>query len=536
MTEIKKKLKKLAKKILGEDLKISTTVYNPKNSSKALNDYIDSYPDAISSYKKIGRRKDNKEFYPAVKKIEEGYDLLYRDLHKYDKNGVTELIEYSSVRSGTPMRTKAFPMCKEYVIRMLMSKYLYRYPAITDKSLGCQNFINYLVREGFQLEKSEGYDGLGIDNIVFTYSTTHAFNMIVQTICRPEDIVIMTGPNYGLFAVEPEKINARVEILDLSPEDNWYVNPSKLSKKIDDLNKELEDQWKDKLDYMPRVVAFLNMNPHNPLGKVMNSKNIDILQGIGDVCLEKGVFVIDDLIYRDLTFDQEDLAIPLASMTKYFNNTISLFGVSKSYGLAGVRAGVIVAPIPICNGICDIIFSNMDSISLLQTQVIAGAFNGSNRRYRCAKRYFTPIIKEYKYRLDLLQSLVEGIETVKSDKNKKRIKKDIKKYTDNLELQKKLLNGIPDVIIRKDTYPEAGFFAIVDFTKYKGKKDGKKVITNDADFVEYLYKKTKIKCIMGMNMSWPYENEIIARICFSLEIKDLIYNFELIGKALRGLK
>ena len=36
-------------------------------------------------------------------------------------------------------------------------------------------------------------------------------------------------------------------------------------------------------------------------------KNKEILEGIGDVCLEKGVFVIDDLIYRDLTFDREEL-------------------------------------------------------------------------------------------------------------------------------------------------------------------------------------------------------------------------------------
>ena len=271
MTILKNKLKTVAKQLLGENLKISKTTYNPKNSTKALEEYINNYPDSISNYKKIGRRRDRKEFYPAVKKIEDGYNLLYRDLHKYDSNGVTELIEYSSVRSGTPMRTKPFPMCREYAIRMLMSKYLYRYPAISDKSLGCQNFINYLVREGFELEKCDGYDGLGVDNIVFTYSTTHAFNMIIQTLCKPEDVVIMTGPNYGLFAVEPEKIDARVEILDLSPEDNWYVNPQKLDKKIDDIKaldifdyecnkikRVMDEVYIDSLVTKDKIVGFRN--------------------------------------------------------------------------------------------------------------------------------------------------------------------------------------------------------------------------------------------------------------------------------------
>ena len=420
---------------------------------------------------------------------------------------------------------------------MLFSKYLYRYPAITDVSLGAENVVDYLVKEGYQLQKSSGYDGLGVENIVFTYSTTHAFNMILNTICRPEDIVIMTGPNYGLFAVEPEKINARVEILDLFKEDNWFVNPKKLEKRIDELNSQLAMEFKDKLNYKPKVVAFLNMNPHNPLGKVMNSKNIDILKGIGDVCLDKGVFVIDDLIYRDLTYDQNDLAVPLATMPKYFNNTISLFGVSKAYGLAGIRAGVIVAPVPIRNGLCDVIFSTMDSISMLQTQAIAGAFNASNRRYRCAKKYFKKVINGYKYRLNLLEVLIDGIDIIKDNKIKSQIIKDIKKYSNNdSEKTKKLLNGIEDVVLRKDTYPESGFFAIVDFSKLKGKKHKNLVILDDASFVEYLYSVTKIKCIMGLNMSWPNENEIIARISFSLDIKDLIYNFDLIGDAVRNLR
>lgn len=42
-----------------------------------------------------------------------------------------------------------------------------------------------------------------------------------------------------------------------------YVNPQKLSNRIDEINKQLEVKYKDKLDYTPKVVAFLNENPHN---------------------------------------------------------------------------------------------------------------------------------------------------------------------------------------------------------------------------------------------------------------------------------
>lgn len=526
------KLKKLLKRSLGEDIKIINTTFNKKNFSKSLNEFVKNNPNLILQYSQFGKRKDKKEFYPAIKKIENGFYLLYKDLPKYDEKKYIPLEEIYTVRTGNPMNTKPFPMAKEYILRIAFSKYLFRYPSIEGHVIARSHFVNYLLREGFQRNSQPGYDGLGIENIIFSCSTTHAFNMILNTILRDEDVILMTGPNYGLFAVEPERLNGKVEILELKDEDNFYVNPMDLEKRIDEINKNLKEKFKGKLDYVPKVVAFLNMNPHNPLGKVMNKNNIEILKGIGDVCLKKGVFVIDDLIYRDLTFDQDNLATPMASFPKYFNNTITLFGLSKSYGLAGIRAGAIVAPIPICNGIREKIFTTMDSLPVFQVQALAGAYNGTNRRYRMAKKYFTPIIKEYKYRYEFLNALINGISYIKDEKTKKKIIKDIKKYEKDKKMQSILFKGIDKVKIRKNTYPESGFFAIIDFTDTKGYKYDGSLIKNETDLIKYLYKKSKFKCIMGQNMSWPYENEIIARFNFAIEKKDLINNIKMLHKAL----
>ena len=351
------KIKQIAKKMLNEDVDVINSSYDTNNFSKSLKQFTDDNPSLLEEYSQFGKRKDGKEFYPEIKKIEKGFYLLNKDLHVYDHPGFVLPNEIHTVRTGSPMRTKPFPMAREYIIKMLMGKYLYQYPNIGGHVIARAHFVNYLIKEGFKKDKTENYDGLGVENVVFSCSTTHAFNMILSTIMKDEDVVIVTGPNYGLFAVDPERMNGRVEVLDLEEEDNFYVNPIKLAQKIDTINERLKQDFKDKLNYTPRVVAFLNMNPHNPLGKVMNKKNVEILKGIGDVCLEKGVFVIDDLIYRDLTYDQEDLALPLATMPKYFNNTITLLGLSKAYGLAGIRAGAIVAPIPICKGNEEKIFS-----------------------------------------------------------------------------------------------------------------------------------------------------------------------------------
>ena len=215
-------------------------------------------------------------------------------------------------------------------------------------------------------------------------------------------------------------------------EDDFYINPKLLGERIDEINETLKKEFANE-SYIPRVVAFLNMNPHNPLGKVLNSKKMDILEQLGDICLEKGVFVIDDLIYRDIGFDQDDKAFFLASIPKYFNNTITLIGLSKSYGLAQVRAGAIIAPIPIINDITAQISHEVDALSYIQSAALAGAFNGTTRRYKKADKYFKGLIKEYKYHLSLIEALIYGINYKNCEQNRNEIMKDIKKYTTDEE-------------------------------------------------------------------------------------------------------
>lgn len=96
--------------------------------------------------------------------------------------------------------------------------------------------------------------------------------MIVSIISKPGDVVLVTGPNYGLFTIRAERAGAEVEILPLSKEDNWLPNPLKLAEKIDEINDSLQKVYHRRKGYIPRVVAFVNANPNNPTGKVMGPK------------------------------------------------------------------------------------------------------------------------------------------------------------------------------------------------------------------------------------------------------------------------
>ena len=308
-------LKEKIKKILHIGMKIKEVEYDESKYPKSLKDLLKYKPELSEGHIVMQKRPDGKEFYPAVKKIMDGWDLLNVELEKYGDEKVPEMVEYDCLDSGSPMKYRPFYGCTFPLRNFALDRHVYEYPATTGARDARIDFIEYLYREGFSRDKKDGYEGLSLQNVAFTCSTTHAFNMILDVIARPNDIILITGPNYGIFTLCPERRNLRVEIINLEEEDNFLINPSKLAKKIDELNNELKEKYKhSNLGYTPKVAAYLNLNPHNPIGNVMSKKDIKLIEDMAQVCLDRGTFIIDDLIYRDLCFDSENKAFPIAKL------------------------------------------------------------------------------------------------------------------------------------------------------------------------------------------------------------------------------
>ncbi len=479
----------------------------------------------------LGKNRVTGEFSPEVAKINDAFGLYGNELYALENDRIRNRSS-RSLGGGSPMRTKAFPLCTEELVRTITEDGLSDYPMAAGDEKSREIITDYLIQEGFKSNS-----GVNKDNIIFTVSTTHAFNIISSIIARPYDVILMTGPNYGLFTFVPERASgATVEVLPLSAEDDWYVNPSKLASRIDELNAELKTKYEGKLDYTPRVVAFLNENPHNPLGKVMGESKKEILEGIGDVCLDRGVFVIDDLIYRDLSYDRDNIAKPMQSYPKYFDNTISIMGLSKSYGLASIRSGMVVANEIIVRAIRNNIFQTMDSSPVLQGRALAGAFNATPRRNEEYKKYFNPIIEEYKYRLELLKAMINGLDSIKDPKLRFNIEKDIRDYARGFNLMQ-VLSGIPGVDFVSGTIPESGFFEMLDFSPLRNKvAENGRVISDEKELLKYMYEQEKIKLILGRSISWPNSEDLVGRVTTALPREDIVEHFSAMNRCLRKLK
>jgi len=484
----------------------------------------------------IGKRFDREEFNPTVQKIADAinfYGFEVRD----DEITVKKDIDLGG---GNPLKYPPFSLSIEEMIKSLSSDNMYRYPYTEGDDRIRQVLLDYIEKEGFintEPYKFSDVDekGLSVHNLTFLPSTSITFNIIVNIIAKPGDVILVTGPSYGLFTIRAERAGAEVEIIPLEKEDNYLVNPSKLAAMIDDINYSLQRIYNRRKGYVPRVVAFVNANPNNPTGKVMGEKQADLLRQIGQICLERGVFIIDDLIYRDITFDGNNLAKPIATIPGMFRNTISLFGLSKSYGLASLRAGFVVADEIIIREVINRIFQNMDSSPDIVGRALAGAFNITQQREITYQKYFSQLRSEYVFRYNLLKAMVSGINSITDYNMKNLINKTFMSLVEDKNRVNLLLKGLPYVEFPKGLEPEAGFFAILDFTQLKGKTFQGKTITNERQLLEFFYKTNRLRFLIGQSISWPYEDELIGRVTFALEPNEMIKYYGLMNDSLQRL-
>lgn len=485
----------------------------------------------------IGGRDDGDSFNPTVQEIADAIEYYGFEVRDSDITTIPDI----DLGSGNPTKYPPFPLSIEEMKKSLNSLSMYKYPYTEGDDEIRKVLLDYVEKEGFINTSPYNYSdiddkGLCVHNITFLPSTSIAFNMIVNIISKPGDVILVTGPNYGLFTIRAERAGAEVDILPLTKEDNWLVNPKKLADKIDEINESLQKVYNRRKGYIPRVVAFVNTNPNNPTGKVMGVKQEMLLKEIGEVCLKRGVFIIDDLVYRDLTFDSQNIAKPIATIPGMFRNTISLFGLSKSYGMASLRAGFVVADEVIIRELINRIFQGMDSAPDIVGRALAGAFNTSRKREKVYNDYFSKLRNIYQEKYQLLKALVEGIDCINDNKLKENIRKKICSVVTDEKLQEKVLAGLPYTKFPDNLEPESGFFAILDFTKVRGMKYKNMIINSERDLLTFFYRTYRTRFLVGQSISWPYPNELVGRVTFALEDEKIISALSQMNQSLQLLE
>jgi aspartate/methionine/tyrosine aminotransferase len=90
----------------------------------------------------------------------------------------------------------------------------------------------------------------------------------------------------------------------------------------------------------PRTRAVVTVSPNNPTGAVYPAS---ALRAVNALCRERGIFHIHDEAYEYFTYGDAEHFSP-GSLPDAAGHTISLFSLSKAYGMASWRIGYMVIP------------------------------------------------------------------------------------------------------------------------------------------------------------------------------------------------
>lgn len=169
------------------------------------------------------------------------------------------------------------------------------------------------------------YPGATEDHVEVTNGGSEANYISVWNLVEPGDEVVMMVPNY-------------MQIWGLARGFGAEVRPWALRETIVDG----EPRWRPDIDELrslvsPRTKLILICNPNNPTGARLTADDLD------EICRIAGqhdAWVLADEIYRGAELDGRDTP----SIWGRYDRAIVTSGLSKAYGLPGLRIGWIVGP------------------------------------------------------------------------------------------------------------------------------------------------------------------------------------------------
>jgi len=162
------------------------------------------------------------------------------------------------------------------------------------------------------------YRGISSDDCLVVVPEEGIF-IALNSILKSGDHVISTFPGYQSLYEVALGLGCEVTRWEPEEENGWCFYPDFLEKTI-----------------KPNTRMIIVNFPHNPTGYLPPRGDFE---KIINLAKEHNIFLFSDEMYRLLEYDEKDR---LPSACELYEKAISLFGMSKTFGMAGVRIGWLV--------------------------------------------------------------------------------------------------------------------------------------------------------------------------------------------------
>jgi len=171
------------------------------------------------------------------------------------------------------------------------------------------------------------YPGATADHVQVTNGGSEANCVLLMRLVEPGDEVVFLTPNYMQASGLSRGLGAVVR--------PWWLRPVGQAGAPD-------RRWAADLDELQELVtsktrAILLCNPNNPTGARLDDRTLD---GVCRIASGVGAWVIDDEIYRGAEREADDTP----TVWGRYERAVVTSGLSKAYGLPGLRIGWVVAP------------------------------------------------------------------------------------------------------------------------------------------------------------------------------------------------
>lgn len=160
------------------------------------------------------------------------------------------------------------------------------------------------------------------ENILPVDSAAFGIYLTCQTFLSPGDEAIIFDPVDFLFHYAITEVGA-TPIRFAIPPGTDYVDFSKLEQLI-----------------TPKTKLICLCNPLNPTGKVFTQNE---LKQLGEIAIRHNIIILSDEIWSDIVFKPHVFTSIGSISDEISNHVILVTGFSKSYGLAGLRVGVVAS-------------------------------------------------------------------------------------------------------------------------------------------------------------------------------------------------
>jgi len=168
----------------------------------------------------------------------------------------------------------------------------------------------------------------GIDvtmaEVVLTNGGKQALFNTALALFNPGDEVITHAPYWPTIPEQIKIAQATPVIVQTKPDDGFTVHPEKIVAAI-----------------TPKTKAIIINSPCNPTGSLTD---VAAMTPIVDAAAARGIWVIVDLCYEHLIYDEVNHNLPKLLFDRHRDRSVICGSLSKTYAMTGWRAGWTIAP------------------------------------------------------------------------------------------------------------------------------------------------------------------------------------------------